>query len=565
RPSHVHDCNGNGVYDHEDITNGTSPDINYNGVPDECETRIYVDDDAAGANDGSSWTDAHNNLQDALAHALSSFETMNSVTEIWVAAGTYKPDGPGGDRFKSFNLLNNLAIYGGFAGTETELEQRNPTSNVSILSGDLNGDDGPDFSNNDENSCHVVTSIFVPSTILDGFTITGGNADGSGATSGGGMYCRQSSPMIANCIFKDNYAWSEGGGIYNYECSPILSNCMFVGNLARGDGGGLHSIRSNATVIKCVFYDNSADDGGAMGNTLSDTTVINCKFQGNSASQRGGAIYNFECNPKFTNCAFVVNSAQSEGGGVCNSSDSNSILTNCTLYGNSAQIRGGGICNYSYNCHPLLTSCILWNNVAGGVSDESAQCGGYAPVANYCCVQGLTGLWGGVGNIGDDPIFVDPDGIDNDPNTWGDNDYHLSDGSPCIDAGDNTSLPPDEADLDGDGNTIEQTPFDLEDNQRFWDDPNTIDSGNPGAPGSPITDMGAYEFISPLHTPGDFNHDGDVDQEDFGIFQACISGSGSLYAPGCADADLDKDSDVDLNDFTIFQSCMAGPNQPSGC
>ena len=65
--------------------------------------------------------------------------------------------------------------------------------------------------------------------------------------------------------------------------------------------------------------------------------------------------------------------------------------------------------------------------------------------------------------------------------------------------------------------------------------------------------------------PGDMDRDGDVDQEDFGLFQACLSGTGAQYPLGCGDADLHTDGDVDEDDWAVFQSCMAGPNVPPGC
>lgn len=172
---------------------------------------------------------------------------------------------------------------------------------------------------------------------------------------------------------------------------------------------------------------------------------------------------------------------------------------------------------------PNLANCILWGNTDGGGSDESAQIhnSGSTPVVNYCCVQGWTGGLGGTGNIGGDSLLRDPDGPDNTVGTEDDN-LRLSVGSPCIDAGDNTAVPPDTADLDGDANTAEPTPLDLDGAPRFFDDPNTTNTGN-GTP--PIVDMGAYEHG--LGTCGDpdhpypvmdFNDDCIVDFVDFAFF-----------------------------------------------
>ena len=121
--------------------------------------------DAGAEGDGPGWARGHRDLQDALAAA-------KPGTEIWVAAGTYKPDRGTGDRTASFQLKSGVALYGGFAGGETRRDQRDAKKNKTILSGDLKGDDGPDFAQNDENSYHVVTARRTDRTaVLDGFII----------------------------------------------------------------------------------------------------------------------------------------------------------------------------------------------------------------------------------------------------------------------------------------------------------------------------------------------------------------------------------------------------------
>lgn len=111
---------------------------------------IFVKADALGNNDGSSWENAFTDLQDALA-------ASEGGDQIWVATATYKPDSSAGDRTATFQLLSGVGLYGGVAGGETELDRREPDVNVTVLSGDLNGDDRLDFANNEENSYHVVT------------------------------------------------------------------------------------------------------------------------------------------------------------------------------------------------------------------------------------------------------------------------------------------------------------------------------------------------------------------------------------------------------------------------
>src|SRR4029079_16661205 len=136
---------------------------------------IHVDAAAPSGGHGASWADALDDLQAALAAA-------RPGDEIWVAQGTYRPAPPNGDRLASFVLKSGVALYGGFEGTETARDQRDVTAHVTTLSGDLDGDDDFTFGNMQENSIHVVTAIDADeSTLLDGFTVERGRADGPGS------------------------------------------------------------------------------------------------------------------------------------------------------------------------------------------------------------------------------------------------------------------------------------------------------------------------------------------------------------------------------------------------
>ncbi len=209
---------------------------------------IYVDSGAGGENNGSSWTDAFTDLQDALGAALSG-------DEIWVAAGTYKPT-TGADRTISFVLVDGVGLYGGFLGFETARDQRDWETNATTLSGDIGagGDDS-------DNSYHVVWCESVTgSTVLDGFTISWGNADvySDNNYHGGGMYTTADSNLeVTNCTFSDNFA-AWGGGMYNGG-SPTVTNCTFSGNSAKNMGGGMaNNRRSSSTVTNCTFNGNDA-------------------------------------------------------------------------------------------------------------------------------------------------------------------------------------------------------------------------------------------------------------------------------------------------------------------
>ncbi|MFQ5807361.1 MAG: right-handed parallel beta-helix repeat-containing protein [Phycisphaerae bacterium] len=316
--------------------------------------------------------------------------------------------------------------------------------------------------------------------VVDGFTITNGLAD-----SGGGMYNRlYSNPTVVNCAFSENSADDRGGGMCNdYESSPTVTNCTFSGNSATNYGGGMENDRaSNPWLTNCTFSGNSALSGGGLFNEYSSPMVANCTFSGNSATNHGGGMYDFDgSNPTVTNCTFSGNSAVL-GGGILNYYGSPRVA-NCTFTGNSADY-GGGMYN-ERNSDPMVTNCIFWGDGGGEIYNIDA-----APIVTYCCVEGG---YIGTSNIDADPLFADPDGPDDDPNTFEDNNYRLSAGSPCIDAADNEAVPADALDLDGDGDIDEPIPFDLDGNPRFVDDPDTDDTGNP--PGADaIVDMGAYEF-----------------------------------------------------------------------
>lgn len=173
--------------------------------------RHVVPSDGMDNGECDSWATACD-LQTAITIAISG-------DEIWVAAGTYIPHAS--DRTISFVLKNGVAIYGGFTGTETFRGQRDFTNNATILSGDLLGDDTDNVAHDEptraENSYHVLVGNDTDnSAVLDGFTVTGGNANALfyPAHAGGGMYNSNGSPELANITFSANNAF-YGGGIYN--------------------------------------------------------------------------------------------------------------------------------------------------------------------------------------------------------------------------------------------------------------------------------------------------------------------------------------------------------------
>ena len=347
----------------------------------------YVMPGASGSGDGTSWSNASGDLQ-AMINA------SNSGDEVWVAAGTYYPT-ISSDRTISFSMKNGVAVYGGFSGTETLLSERNWVDNVCILSGDI-GTTG----DNSDNSYHVIyNSDLDNSAVLDGFIISGGNANGSIIqTLGGGMCNINAAPTVANCTFFGNMAF-EGGGVFNSYSSPSMSGCTFSGNTAAGYGGGMYNVQSSPELTNCIFSDgNSALYGGGMFNHMySNPMIANNSFSGNSASQGAGMFNHYFSAPMVTNCTFSGNSASYEGGGMLNS-ESSPTVANCTFSGNSAVSQGGGMCNYQ--SEPILTDCNFSDGnsalYGGGMYDEYSS-----PTLTNCTFSGNSAavFGGGMYNI----------------------------------------------------------------------------------------------------------------------------------------------------------------------
>jgi len=298
------DTDGDGFYDYVELWQGTNP---YGA------TTWYVKATAAAGGKGLSWNSAFDHLQDALTNPL-----LVPGDQIWVAAGTYYPDEgqeqDDNERSSTFELIEGVSLYGGFAGTETLLGQRNWTVNETILSGDIDKDDFGDA----ENCYHVVTGA--DNAVLDGFTIIGGYADGeSNDEHGGGMLNFGTSPIIRHCMFKYNAALYGGGAIANIASpvipQPFFQNCLVVNNQAANFGGGVYSHFSMPMVVNCTFSGNQAQYGGAIFEDCSSGWVVDSILWGDDATSGSEvAIY----TPDDIDCysTFYYNDVQGDIAGV---------------------------------------------------------------------------------------------------------------------------------------------------------------------------------------------------------------------------------------------------------
>lgn len=372
-----------------------------------------------GAGDGSSWGDAYIDLQDALAEVASG-------DAVWVAAGVYAP---GHERGTSFELVDGVALFGGFGGDEIpgafDLDDRDLARNETVLSGDLGA----------ERAYHVVVAEGVgPGSIVDGFTISGGNAAGLTASLddvGGGLLIVDASPTIRRCNFVDHQAGTKGGAVHIARGSPSFVSCRFL---------------NSATTVTQV----GRNFGGAVyveGATFAASLpmFVNCLFRGNRAGVglggEGGAIYVGEfARPHVANCTIVENLADGAVGGVFGSAE--------------------------------LVNSVLWGNVGGVAVGNAAQVGQVLSVSYSL----LPEKHAGAGNVAGDPALVSRE-------SWSGfehpRDLIPSPGSMVIDAG-------------GRSERAEAEALDLGGGARLTDDPTTADTGEPSAFG-PVLDIGAFE------------------------------------------------------------------------
>jgi len=318
------DCNSNGIADDLDIAAGTSVDVNKNSIPDECETvSLFVNQNAGGANDGSSWPNAFVNLTVAITKAKEQVDSGAVAVEVWVAKGTYFPTVPGvGKRSDSFRLLSGVGFYGGFSGTESTRAARSLAVNPTVLSGDFTQNDGvPQGPGQGDNSFHVVDASSVNSTaVLDGFVVTAGRADEPQVPQfqrGGGLFIVNGSPVIRNCTFQENSAL-QGGAISIAGGSPTFLNTVVAGNASLSFGGGvwIEAPTVEARFINCTVARNVSSNGcgGGIAVQASVLTLTNSIVASNFDGECNDQINAFQSELKVS-YSFVQDASNFGGSG----------------------------------------------------------------------------------------------------------------------------------------------------------------------------------------------------------------------------------------------------------
>lgn len=350
--------------------------------------RCYANRDNLTPGDGSSWATAYSGSSQAIYSAL----INANCSEVWVAKGSYGAH----NLFDAaaFSIPPGKAVYGGFAGTETALSQRDFSTNATILDG--------------QSLYHVVVidafgsaKSAGASTVLDGFTIQNGHATGpdAGSQSGGGLLCNSGTgyvcnPTLANLVFKDNSAVNGGALFANSATamsSPTLRNVTFTNNQATQQGGAYFGNCTNGpgtpVFSDVAFVGNAAGgQGGAVfhgGNSLCTLDFAFARFEGNTASA-GGAMATNATSVRFLDVVFRDNQATGEGGAVF-ADDSGGVstlqFTSTSFFGNHST-RGGGV-SLNYAAHSANVAAFDHATLIGNASqlNDSSGAGGAVIVA----------------------------------------------------------------------------------------------------------------------------------------------------------------------------------------
>lgn len=530
---------------------------------------VYIDTNARGTGDGSTWENAYTDLNVALAEA-------NEGQTLWVAEGVYLPTritAPGDPRSATFSLRESVTLLGGFAGDEESPDERDPIANLTVLSGDIDGNDGVGDENRNDNVYHVVTADDVDaSAVLDGFIVTAGNANGNFPDElGGGLIVKNGgNPTVRRCVFVDNFG-NVGGGVGHRGGQSHLTDCDFVANQGNAEGGAIWNATGvTPTLLRCRFAGNSSQFGGAIGSQqFADTSIAGSIFVGNAADQSGGALRTNNISDQIiSRCTFVENSAprgalMALDTGLDESANmtiSNSILSNKNNEKSTSPLS-------FFSTPPVVDwSCIGFESgQAEGIGTVRSDPGFIAragsqwsadPVYNNERVMTVFANEQASWSPGElQGLFVNPDITQprywlvagNDATTiklWGDLrgiasagssyeifDYHLILDSPCVNGGD-PAFGIGDIDIDGDELT-----------------------------GCRV-DMGADESLAD-QPGGDFTGDSRSSLLDYQFFQICLANNQAAvdWRDACLCAfDLDDSGDLTLADFSAWLVAVEADN-----
>jgi hypothetical protein len=426
------DCNGNGVPDECDISGGTSGDCNDDGVPDDCEdcnSNGFADE--CDIDLGTSQDCQPNELPDECDIGGGASEDFNDngipdecdphlgTIYVSVTDPDCSPTGPGSesepfcdiqDAINASLSTDVIVVADGIYSGPGNRDLDFGGRSITLRS--RNGPGGCIIDAESQGRGFCFHSGEAPTARLEGFTITNGFAEPSSdyGSKGGGIKCEVSSPTITNCVITGNSV-----------CSPC-----------GGNGGGIHLEKSSSRIGNCTIVGNTTTNGsgGALYGMNSNPAIVDCLIMGNVARSGGGLAWNV-----------------THGGGYVGYCPT---IRNCTIVGNEAESYGGGV-YAGWSGEPEIRSSILWGNTAS--SGAQAKDSGNLTIS-YSSIQGG---WPGIGNINVDPLFED--------------DYHLSEDSECIDAGD--------PGFEGEGL------FDIDGDLRVMDG---------DGDGQAVVDMGADEF-----------------------------------------------------------------------
>lgn len=431
----------------------------------------YVKQTASGTGDGSSWANASSDLQAMLT-------ASTNGDSVWVAAGTYFPSAlpPGTttvtttSRDYAFYVPPGVRLYGGFAGNEMYVSERNLALNITILDGDTG------IQGNVTDNCHHVLIFAVSgpanSSGADGLTIKNGNANGTGSitvagqnysrVNGGGIYSFQCQVLyLYNLNLKDNRCTTKGGGAFLSTLNSLnLYYCIISGNLSstgNSEGGGIYLTSCSGTVRGNTFRNNVvsgviAGNGGGLFHFTGTLYILNNSFYNNSCSNTGGGIYYNTGNAKVCNNVFYNNQAAVRGGGLAVISAASDTIANNTFFANNAVSGGGGFNSNTPNTsmyNNIFQANMLNGNNSIPGADYSRQSGAAIAKNNLfqLAASSYTATDLGAAAVNNlfqlDPLFTNssmPAGLDGIDRTADDGLVPLS-CSPAVNSGDQLLLP----------------------------------------------------------------------------------------------------------------------------